>query len=88
MLKYMTRWGQFADTKITLVECERESETSVWVNGRRNQKRTTYENYWDTWDQAHAFLLLKAEALAQSCRRELEVANGHLGNVRGMKPPV
>jgi hypothetical protein len=75
------------EAKITPVEVERETESSVWINGNRRAKITEWDTFHDTWDEAHAHLLKHAEQQAQSARRNLEAANGSLGNVKGMKRP-
>ena len=43
--------------------------------------------FFRTWEEARAHLLAKAESEVDSLRRQLEAANGKLGNVRGMKKP-
>lgn len=88
MKKYMTErttWRVAA--KITEVEVERETKTSVWINGNRRNKITEWDIFHDSWDAAHAHLMKRAQELANKARRELETANGALGNVKGMKKP-
>tara|TARA_R100001530_G_scaffold13727_7_gene12587 strand:+ start:4882 stop:5085 length:204 start_codon:yes stop_codon:yes gene_type:complete len=58
MKKFKT--GSYHDQKIEEIEIERETGTSIWIDGRRLNKRSGYENYFDTWDDAHAFLLKNA----------------------------
>lgn len=88
MKKYVTescRWDVTA--KIREVEVERETESSVWINGQRRNKTGGYDIFHDTWESAHAHLLGEAERHALAARRRLEFANGVLGNVKGMKRP-
>lgn len=88
--------------RIEQVECVRESESSVWIAkiGRelrpgalpktleiRRAKNTDYESYHDTWVDAHALIVRRAESDVASARSALEYANGKLGNIKGMKPP-
>ena len=54
---------------------------------RREAKLGDYAQYHDTWVEARAYLLRKAESDVKEARRQLELANGHLGNIKGMKPP-
>lgn len=82
IVKYKTRWD-----KIEPVEVERETEGSVWVDGRRTAKTSTWASYFDSWAEAHARLVLEQEEAVASLRRQLESANGKLGQIRGMKPP-
>lgn len=52
MVKYMTKFDC-----IEQVEVERESENSVWIDGRRSSKMTSYECYFDTFEQAKDYLI-------------------------------
>jgi len=85
MLKYKTQG--FFDTRIDAVECERETDVSVFVGGRRNAKRSQYDNYFDTWEEAHSFLLKKADNEVIAARNTLQRMNARLGNIKGMKKP-
>lgn len=89
MIKFKTdniRWG--IEAKITPVEVDKETDTSVWIGGRRAYKVSNYEVYHDTWRNAHAYLLSNANVHAKVAQRNLEVANSNLGNVKGMKEPA
>lgn len=79
------RTGGFGNIPIETVEVERETDSSVWINGRRNAKTTSWDKYWDSWEEAHAYLLEKAERSLQSARRSLEMAQAKYGNIKGMK---
>lgn len=94
IVKYLT--SKFGRDPIEAVEVERETESSVWVvdtwrgergNTRRHAKRSDWDNYFDTWEEAKAFLMAQAEAKVTAARRALDSANGELGNVKGLKPP-
>lgn len=84
MKKHMTSYG----SRIIEVEVERETESSVWVKGRRHNKRSEYENYWDSWEDAHSFLLQNAERWVEGARLRLERAKGEYGQIKGMKKPA
>lgn len=43
--------------------------------------------YFPTWEDAHAYVLERAERSVRDSRLRLEQANGHLGNVKGLKKP-
>ena len=65
------------------VEVERETESSVWIDGRKKAKRSTYLNYFDTYDEAKDRLLIRAKAehstallLQDKAKRQLEFVNG------------
>ena len=83
MIKF--RAGGWGNKLIESVEVDRETDNSIFIGKNRNAKRSSYHNYFDTWDDAKAFLLKNAEDEAASCRRQLEVANGKLGNIRGLR---
>jgi multidrug efflux pump subunit AcrA (membrane-fusion protein) len=72
------------EAKITQVEVERETDISVWINGHRNAKRSEWNNYYDTWEEAKAALQAKAQSQVDSLRLQLERAKGALGNIKGM----
>lgn len=88
-------FGAFID----VVQVERESTQSVWIKGwtfdagpgtgvpRKHAKRSAYDNYFDTWDEAKAFLVARAEAAVLNARAELAAANDTLGNAKGLKRP-
>lgn len=88
------------NARIDVIEVIKESEQAIWLPmwqidtmantgpGRRTAKRSNYDNYFDTWAEAHAFLMQEAASRVLAARRELEEARSHEGNVKGMKPPV
>ena len=83
--KYKT--ARFRPARIEAVEVERETVQSVWINGRKNAKRSSWDAFHDSWDEAHAYLLALAESKLKGARRDLELAQSEHGNVKGMKPP-
>ncbi len=84
--KYKTRKATFGKL-IEPVQVQKETEASVWIDGRRIAKRTQYDNYFDSFDEAKAFLTEYAENMLNSSRRSLERAQGFAGNVKGLKAP-
>lgn len=55
MLKYKTH--SIWHNRIFTVDVEKETETSVWTKGGRRAKRSNYENYFNTWSEAHMHLM-------------------------------
>jgi hypothetical protein len=51
------RWGY----KITPIEVEKETESSVWVNGRRRAKATAYDQIFKTLPEAKKFMISRCE---------------------------
>ena len=84
MRKYL---ANIFDPRIEPINVDRESDACVWINGRRKNKVSTDEIIFDSWDEAKAWLLQRAEKKLNSARRQLERAQGEYGNVKGMKPP-
>ena len=78
MYKYKQWLGE-----IRKVEIKRESEHSVWLKGgRREKKRTNYQNYFDTWEEAMDHIIGAAfkkvchyQYLLQKAEVELEKAH-------------
>jgi hypothetical protein len=85
MIKYRTRCDEIKE-----VEVIRETPKQVVIKLRRNgerreDKRSNYMNWFNTWDEAHEFLVEQArEEVNQLCKR-LDRAKGELGRIRGMK---
>lgn len=84
IVKYRT--SGFGKNPIEKIEVERETDSSVWIKGRRSVKDSSWLKYFDSWEDAHSFLLQKAEKNLISARRSLERAQGEHGNIKGMKP--
>ena len=70
---------------IETVDVERESESSVWLNGRRCAKRSSYENFCDTWQEAHQLFVDLAEKEKHAAERRLLYATENLKSVLAMK---
>jgi hypothetical protein len=83
MIKYRT--GGWGKNLIESVEVEKETEASIWIEGKRNAKKTEYHNYFDTWADAKRHLLTVAEKKVAGIRLNLERANGELGNIKGLR---
>ncbi len=81
------KWFMTRYQRVEEVEIERETFSSVFINGRRSPKFGSYENYFSTWEGARAHLLDEATRAVESARRQLEIKNGALGNIKGMKQP-
>lgn len=86
---------------IERAECTRATNASVWFMQRpftigererepvetkaaRHGDRVTYHA---SWEDAREHLLEHAALAVQSKRRQLELANAHYGNVKGLRKP-
>ena len=83
MIKYKV--SHYWRPEVEKVEIEKETDSSVWIKGRRGAKETQYHAFFDTFAEAKAFLIDVFEKKAQAVRSQLETANGHLGNAKGLK---
>jgi len=80
------RWGG-----IKPVQCTKVTAGFVWPverNGRRESRLSDWCSYHETWTDAHAALLAMAERQLAGARLQLEHAQGDIGRIKGMKPPV
>ena len=64
------RWS--AKAEITTVEVERETDHNVWINGRRHNKRSEYDDYFDSFDQAKSALLHCQNSINSSTEKQLK----------------
>jgi hypothetical protein len=88
MIKYKARISNYAFINdIDAVECERETESSVFINGRRNLKRSSYDNFYDTWGEAHAALLANAQRLVEQRRKDMARSEASLLAIQAMVKP-
>ena len=83
MVKYKVNY--YWRPEVEKVEVEKETESSVWIKGRREAKEAQYHAFFDTFQEAKDFLIDVFEKKARSVRRQLEQANGYLGNAKGLK---
>lgn len=84
MIKFKTHKWDLGEL-IEEVEVEKETDKSVWINGRRCAKESSFENYHATWEQAHEHLTARAEAKLGRARLALQHAQGYAGNVKGLR---
>ena len=91
MIKYKA--GFYWAPSILKVEIKRETKSSVVFNQKTysgnkdasERKFTTSHRYFDTFEEAKAFLIEQYESRVASARRKLENEKSFLGNAKGMK---
>lgn len=86
MIMYRTMWS----TGIEAVEVIRKTENQVvYLNDRgveqRENKRSEWQNWHDTWEQARDFLMECSQNKVDVLRRQLELIKGGIVNTKGMK---
>lgn len=74
MYKYLVRFNiLFKNQKIIeKVKIQKETRSSVWRNGNAARKRTQYEGYYDTFEEAKKELLKDLEAKRKPVIERLE----------------
>ena len=77
--------AQIYSRSIKNVEVERETKSSIWINGRRLAKRTKFENYFDTFDAAKNYLVNVASKKLMGARAGLEYAQGFMRDIKSLK---
>ena len=73
--------------KIVKVIADKETDKTVWINGRKSSKKSANAMIHDSWIDAHSYLLERETKRVEAIRRSLEIANSSLGNVKGMVEP-
>jgi hypothetical protein len=79
-------WGE-----IKPIPCIKVTAGFVWPverNGRRESRAGSWASYHETWTDAHATMLAKAELELDSARSRLERAQNDHGRIQAMKPPA
>ncbi len=91
-IKYeVNKWG---NAKITPAVCIKETPKQVWVErtdyrGRKDVSRRSKENtFFDTWKEAHNFLLIQANTALQGAKITLEHRENDLALVEAMTEPA
>ena len=82
MKKYVCILGNFLEVKIHEIECERETDYFVWINGSRRAKVSEWDNYFDTWEDAYSSLLKAAERKVDAASVSLDISNKVLDNIK------
>ena len=87
MKMYRARNGQIREYEIVkkTVKSVFIAAGEVWNRETKELIESSGSKWCDTWDEAKQFLVELAESKCASLRRQLESANGQLGNVKGLK---
>jgi glutathione peroxidase-family protein len=81
VIKYLAKFN-----RVEKVDVAGETEHFVkLLHGRKEAKKSDWVSYFDSFDDAKKFLLDKAQKRVDSLRRQLESANGELGQIKGIK---
>ena len=63
------------------VEAERVSEKSVWLKNGRSARYSKYANYWDSLDEAKAFLKEGIERTIKSAESRISKTKNQLNEL-------
>lgn len=69
------------------VEIDKETDQSVWIKGRRNAKRSSYDNFFPTYEEAYVFIHGKVCEEIEKRRQQLKWAEDKLEEVELLKFP-
>lgn len=86
MKKYKTSQSLWKPS-IEAVEVEKETAQSIWIDGRRIAKLSSYDNYFDSFDDAKNFLCELAKQEISKHRKRLESAQQSLETIRNLAEP-
>jgi hypothetical protein len=67
------------------IEVEKETESTVWIDGRRNAKVSTYDNFFPTKEKAIEWLISQATHDVVSSSTKLDNANRQLAQYLELK---
>jgi len=89
MKKYKVNFhGDFhVNPKIEVVEVERETDSSIWVNGNRFSKRGAWKSYFNTFEEAKAALIEKQKEKNKRLERSLKRGTAVLNEVEALSEP-
>jgi hypothetical protein len=77
------------DYSIKVVEVERKTDKSVWINDQyglsRFAKMTEFESYWDSWEEAHLHIFKTLKERKELIEAQLVNINTEIQKVLKMK---
>ncbi len=84
LTKYKTHGGRAI--KIIPVEVDRQTESSVWIKGRRRARRTDWDTYHDSWEHAQYHLIQRETTKVETCTVALKDAQDRLSAIKELTP--
>jgi len=87
---YRVRWGKIEALAVAKETAKQVAYETEWYGERierREAKDSDHHSWHATWNEAHSRVVADAQKKVDGLRRQLERANGELGNAKGMKPP-
>lgn len=84
--RYVTA-HKWRDPEISKVEIDKETEKSIWINGRRYAKASSYESYFDSWNEAAQSALSVHKKIANEVESRLDCQREILEKINAMENP-
>lgn len=73
--------NRFGDNPITEVEVEKETPSFIVIKGRTEKKRTVYDNYFSTYDEAKKYIIDRHQGIVNRLEKDLHSAKSELGKI-------
>lgn len=70
---------------IVEIEVDKVNEKSIWIDGHRNSRLSSYHNYFETWEDAKNFLVTRCESNLQSDKQRLDRCMSELETAKALK---
>lgn len=86
MIKYKTG-SIYSSVEIESVEIERETESSIWIKGRMRSKRSRYEIYHASWQDAHDYLFQILKLQHADCLKRINRIESDLKQLEALERP-
>ena len=102
MTEPIIKWRTaYKHNRILCVKCSKETNCFVWVIAQirpdgyeenlrkpvKERKDSISAVFHDTWEDAHAYLMEKAETALRSAKRQVDLKRTQLEDVKSMKKP-
>lgn len=81
MKVYREIWG-----KIEEIEADRIEDKSVWIKGRRRNRVSDWESFFETWHEAKAFMVDRLQYELAAAKQELDKARSKLEAAKALRP--
>ena len=80
--------GSYFSANIREIEVVRETEHNIWTEEQGQEKKNSSDTkHFNSWDDAHAFLLKNAETITDGLAASLKSASEELAKVKKMVSP-
>jgi hypothetical protein len=76
--------GGYGYPPIKKVEIQKETEKSVWINGKRISKRTKWLKYWSSFDEAKEHLIAVEQIAIKRLKSQLNQRENNLSNYKNL----